>query len=102
MTKMTLEDVNARLEEATLRKQRYAEREKILRRRAAELTVKNRTHRLCTRGAMLETFLEEPESLTDDQVMTLLKLAFNKPDVQKTLHDWLDAIPKVEEETETE
>ena len=30
------------------------------------------TH-LCTRGGMLESFLQEPERLTDDDVMLLLR-----------------------------
>ena len=37
-----------------------------------------RTHRLCTRGAMLESFLLRPEVLTDEDVMDILKQAFSQ------------------------
>lgn len=40
------------------------------------LTRKERTHRLCTRGAMLEKFLGCPNELTDEQVEEILKIAF--------------------------
>ena len=52
----------------------YQHQEKMLERRIPELTRKARTHRLCTRGGMLESFLICPGELTDDQVMELLKL----------------------------
>ena len=38
---------------------------------------KRRTHRLCTRGAMLEKFLGCPNELTDEQVEEILKIAFH-------------------------
>lgn len=43
-----------------------------------QLTRKEPTHRLCTRGAMLESFLIRPEVLTDDDVMDILKQAFSQ------------------------
>ena len=43
-----------------------------------QLTRKERTHRLCTRGAMLESFLLRPEVLTDEDVMDILKQAFSQ------------------------
>ena len=42
------------------------------------------THRLCTRAGMLETFLKEPTTLTDD-VMELLTFIFHSEAVQKKL-----------------
>ena len=54
----------------------YQHQEKMLEHRIPELTRKARTHRLCTRGGMLESFLICPGELTDDQVMELLKLSF--------------------------
>ena len=53
----------------------YQHQEKMLEHRIPELTRKARTHRLCTRGGMLESFLICPGELTDDQVMELLKLS---------------------------
>ena len=54
------------------------------------LTRKERTHRLCTRGGMLESFLQEPERLTDDDVMLLLKLIFHRQDTQELLKKLLE------------
>lgn len=41
-------------------------REKQLQSELKRLTRSERTHRLCTRAGMLETFLKEPTTLTDD------------------------------------
>ena len=53
------------------------------------------THRLCTRGGMLESFLICPGELTDDQVMELLKLSFRQQEVvlalAKMIHDLQEA-----------
>ena len=57
---------------------------------AEQLTRKERTHRLCTRGGMLESFLQEPERLTDDDVMLLLKLIFHRQDTQELLKKMLE------------
>ena len=66
-------------------------REKQIEHRIPELTRKARTHRLCTRGGMLESFLIWPGELTDDQVMELLKLSFRQQEVvlalAKMIHD---------------
>jgi len=42
---------------------------------------KARNHRIFTRGAMLESFLQNPLLLTDEQVYTILKVAFHRPEV---------------------
>ena len=47
-------------------------KEKRLQSELKRLTRSERTHRLCTRAGMLETFLKEPTTLTDDDVMELL------------------------------
>mgnify|MGYP000335089728 FL=1 len=57
------------------------------------LTRSERTHRLCTRAGMLETFLKEPTTLTDDDVMELLTFIFHSEAIQKKL-DLLIAKPK--------
>ena len=51
-----------------------------------QLTRSERTHRLCTRAGMLETFLREPTLLTDDDVMELLTFIFHSEAVQKKLN----------------
>ena len=49
------------------------------------LTRKERTHRLCTRGAMLEKFLGCPNELTNEQVETILKIAFHTESVCRAI-----------------
>ena len=44
-------------------------KEKRLQSELKRLTRSERTHRLCTRAGMLETFLKEPTVLTDEDVM---------------------------------
>ena len=60
-------------------------REKQLESELKRLTRSERTHRLCTRAGMLETFLREPTMLTDDDVMELLTFIFQSEAVQKKL-----------------
>ena len=55
------------------------------------LTRKERTHRLCTRGAMLEKYLGCPEILTDEQVETILKVAFHTEAVGKAIEHFKDS-----------
>ena len=59
--------------------------EKILAHQIKQLTRKERTHRLCTRGAMLESFLIRPEVLTDDDVMDILKQAFSQTGMKEVV-----------------
>ena len=61
-------------------------REKQLQHELKQLTQSERTHRLCTRAGMLETFLREPTVLTDDDVMELLTFIFHSEAVQKKLN----------------
>ena len=60
-------------------------KEKRLESEIKRLTRSERTHRLCTRAGMLETFLREPTILTDDDVMALLTFIFHSEVVQKKL-----------------
>ena len=60
-------------------------REKRLESEIKQLTRSERTHRLCTRAGMLETFLKEPTTLTDDDVMELLTFIFHSEAIQKKL-----------------
>ena len=61
-------------------------KEKQLESEIKRLTRSERTHRLCTRAGMLETFLREPTVLTDDEVMELLTFIFHSEAVQKKLN----------------
>ena len=73
-----LEKLNRELAQGEARLRRAQHEEKILEHQMKQLTRKERTHRLCTRGAMLESFLIRPEVLTDDDVMDILKQTFSK------------------------
>ena len=61
-------------------------KEKRLQSELKRLTRSERTHRLCTRAGMLETFLKEPTVLTDEDVMELLAFIFQSEAVQKKLN----------------
>ena len=61
-------------------------KEKRLESEIKQLTRSERTHRLCTRAGMLETFLREPTILTDDDVMELLSFIFHSEAVQMKLN----------------
>ena len=86
-----LEKLNRELEKSEKKLRKAINDEKALQHQLKQLTRKERTHRLCTRGGMLESFLQEPERLTDDQVMELLKISFRQPEVvlalAKMVHD---------------
>jgi hypothetical protein len=71
---------------AEIRLTREKHREKQQLAEAKELTRKARTRRLCTRGGMLESFLEAPNILTDDDVMEFLTCIFDFNSVQRKLN----------------
>ena len=63
----------------------------------SRLTRSERTHRLCTRGGMLETFLREPTLLTDEDVMELLSFLFHGEAAQKKLDFLIEGRKKTDE-----
>ena len=54
---------------------------KALEHEESELNRKARNHRIFTRGGMLESFLLRPLLLTDEQVHSILKVAFHRKEV---------------------
>ena len=72
-------------------------KEKRLESEIKRLTRSERTHRLCTRAGMLETFLIEPTILTDDDVMELLTFIFHSEAVQKKLELLIENRKNVEQ-----
>lgn len=72
-------------------------KEKQLEHKLKQLTRSERTHRLCTRAGMLETFLREPTILTDDDVMELLTFIFRSEAVQKKLNMLIENRKKTEQ-----
>ena len=66
-------------------------KEKRLQSELKRLTRSERTHRLCTRAGMLETFLKEPTVLIDEDVMELLTFIFQSEAVQKKLNRLIES-----------
>ena len=80
-----LEKLNRELEKSEKKLRKAINDEKALQHQLKQLTRKERTHRLCTRGGMLESFLIRPEVLTDDDVMDILKQAFSQTGMKETV-----------------
>ena len=76
-----LEKLNREIEKTEKKQQE----EKRLTHQAKALTRKERTHRLCTRAAMLESYLPHPEAITDEQVSLFLKLLFHKDSTRQLM-----------------
>lgn len=85
-----LDEMNKTIQIASDRIRYYKQQDKMLQSEIMRLTRNERTHRLCTRGGMVESFIQEPEKLTDDQVMELLTVAFRQPGVSKLLQKMLE------------
>ena len=77
-------------------------KEKRLQNELKRLTRSERTHRLCTRAGMLETFLKEPTVLTNDDVMELLTFIFQSEVVQKKLNLLIERRRETQEADEGE
>lgn len=78
-----LEKLNQEIAKTEAKLRRAEHKEKMLEHQIKTLKRKERTHRLCTRGAMLESHLPHPESVTDEQVSTILKVLFHRSDTQR-------------------
>lgn len=77
-------------------------KEKRLQNELKRLTRSERTHRLCTRAGMLETFLKEPTVLTNEDVMELLTFIFQSEAVQKKLNLLIESRRETQEADEGE
>ena len=75
-------------------------KEKRLQSELKRLTRSEKTHRLCTRAGMLETFLKEPTVLTDEDVMELLTFIFQSEAVQKKLNLLIESRRETQEADE--
>lgn len=91
-----IEKLNQKIEDGEKKLRRLKHEEKILQNRAKQLTRNERTHRLCTRGAALESYLPHPELVTDEQVSTILKLLFHRSENRKIIEQVLAAKPENE------
>lgn len=84
--KKTLEELQAEQAKAERELKIAKQNIQILQRQAAELTRRERTHRLCTHGAMLEQYLK-PEVFTDEQIEEILNTIFRWNDVIVLMND---------------
>ena len=80
MNKKTIDQQIQRTEKEIAR---LEHQKKIKQHEAKELDRKRRSHRIFTRGGMLEKFMQRPLLLNDDQVYQLLQTAFNTESVQE-------------------
>ena len=87
-----LDEMSKAILAATDRIRYYKQQDKMLQSEIKRLTRNERTHRLCTRGGMIEAFIQEPEKLSDDQVMELLTVAFREPEVSGLLQKMLEEV----------
>ena len=85
-----LDEMNKAILIASDRIRYYKQQDKMLQSEIKRLTRNERTHRLCTRGGMVEHFISEPEKLSDDQVMELLTVVFRQPEVLELLKKMLE------------
>lgn len=85
----SLMELRADVETGKQRKRYYENEIRIKEHQIKHLTRAERTHRLCSRGGMLEKFIERPDILSDEQIMKLLTFAFHKDDVQAMLREMI-------------
>lgn len=91
-----LDKINQEIQKAEAQLRRAKHEEKILEHQAKVLTRKERTHRLCTRGAALESYLPHPELVTDEQVKLILKLLFHQDSTRQIMEQVLAGKPETE------
>ncbi len=76
--KEKIDDTEERLRQLKNQEQKILKQDIVKRR-------KERTHRLITRGAILESLIEYAEELTDEEIKILLKEATKKEEFKETL-----------------
>ena len=91
-----LEKLNRELAKGEARLRRAQHEQKILEHQMKQLTRKERTHRLCTRGAMLESYFPHPEAVTDEQVSQILRVLFHQEAARQLMESILAKNPQRE------
>ena len=76
--KYKIDDTEERLRQLKNQEKKMLKRDIVKRR-------KERTHRLITRGAILESFIENTEELTDEEIKILLEEAIKTKEFKETL-----------------
>ena len=95
-----IDKLNQEIEKNKSKLYQAQHKQKILEHRIKTLTRSERTHRLCTRGAMLESYLPCPEAVTDEQVSSLLKVLFHRNDTKELLERMLEKTPEAYDMTD--
>ena len=80
-----------KLEQAEAKLQKISEKKKDLEAAKKALQDKVETERLSSRGMILESFLKEPQVLTNEDISSLLGLMFRSSFSQKTLNEKISA-----------
>ena len=73
-----IDDIEERLRQLKNQEKKILKQDIVKRR-------KERTHRLITRGAILESLIENAEELTDEEIKILLEEAINTKEFKETL-----------------
>lgn len=89
-----LEKLNQEIEKTEVKLRQAKHEEKFLEHQRKTLTRRERTHRLCTRGAELESYLPHPELVTDEQVNLILKLLFHQDSSREIVERVLAETPE--------
>jgi hypothetical protein len=97
-----LEKVKHEIAKAEDRIRYYEQQDKIMRSEIRRLTRKERTHRLCTRGGLVEHFILEPDLLTDADVYILLSALFESEETQEKLKALIEHRKEVNERNASE
>ena len=89
-----LEKLGKEIEKTEAKLRRAQHEEKILEHQIKTLNRRERTHRLCTRGAELERYLPHPELVTEEQIRLILKLLFHQESARKIVEQVLAETPE--------
>lgn len=89
-----LEKLGKEIERTEAKLRRAQHEEKILEHQIKTLNRRERTHRLCSRGAELERYLPHPELVTEEQVKLILKLLFHQESARKIVERVLAETPE--------
>ena len=81
----TVEELQAEQERIENELKIKTQKLKALKQQTQEQLRKERTHRLCTHGAMLEQYLP-PEEFTDDQIDKILRSVFQSDNVKQFMY----------------
>ena len=78
-------EIKDKIDDTEERLRQLKNQEKKILKQDIEKRRKERTHRLITRGAILESFIENAEELTDEEIKILLEEATKTKEFKETL-----------------